>query len=212
MAKVKKTILELYMQWVLEHGSEPENVYKFCNENKLTETEFYQEYGSLKAVEKKVFTTFFEKTMEMLEKNEEYIQYDSREKLLSFYYTFFEMLTANRSYVLAILPKSIKEFNKLEQLKGLREHFSNYSKNIFAEQIKSEAKRVEKFKSSTFQEAAWAQLLLVMRFWVNDESAGFEKTDIFIEKAIKATFDLVENTPIKSVLDLGKFLYKETIA
>ncbi|KPM49349.1 TetR family transcriptional regulator C-terminal domain-containing protein [Jiulongibacter sediminis] len=212
MAKTKKSILELYMQWVLEHGSEPESVYKFCKENKLTETEFYQEYGSLKAVEKKVFTTFFEKTIELLEKNEEYQQYDSREKLLSFYYTFFEILTANRSYVLAALPKNIKEFNKLEQLKGLREHFSNYTQEIFAEQIKSEAKRLEKFKSNTFQEAAWAQLLVVMRFWVNDESAGFEKTDIFIEKAIMATFDLVENTPIKSVLDLGKFLYKEAIA
>ncbi|MGR3809239.1 TetR family transcriptional regulator C-terminal domain-containing protein [Jiulongibacter sp. NS-SX5] len=212
MAKQKKSILEAYMHSVLENGKEPENVYKFCSENGFKEPDFYQEYGSLEAVKKSVFTTFFHKTRELLEKNEEYHTYDSREKLLSFYYTFFELLTANRSYVLAVLPSNIKEFNKLEQLKGLREAFNDFSKDIFSKHIESEAERLEKFKAGTFQEAAWAQLLIVMRFWVNDESAGFEKTDIFIEKAIKATFDLVENTPIKSVLDLGKFLFKEATA
>ncbi len=207
----KKTILELYMNWVLENGKAPENVYLFCKHNKLTESKFYDEYGSLKAVEKTVFTTFFIRTKELLDKNAEYLEYEPREKLLSFYYTFFEMLTANRSYVLAALPKNIKEFNKLEQLKGLREHFKNYANEIFAKQISSEAKRLEKFKSESFQDAAWAQLLVVMRFWVNDESAGFEKTDIFIEKSMKATFDLVENTPIQSIIDLGKFLFKEAM-
>jgi translation initiation factor IF-3 len=52
-------------------------------------------------------------------------------------------------------------------------------------------------------------LLVLMKFWMEDKSTGFEKTDIFIEKAVKATFDLIENTPVQSLIDLGKFLYKE---
>jgi len=48
-----------------------------------------------------------------------------------------------------------------------------------------------------------------MKFWIEDDSAGFEKTDILIEKSINTSFALMDNTVLKSVFDLGKFLYKE---
>jgi hypothetical protein len=48
-----------------------------------------------------------------------------------------------------------------------------------------------------------------MRFWLDDSSASFEKTDIFIEKAVNASFDLIDIKPLKTVIDLGKFLFKE---
>ena len=212
MAKVKKSIIDLYMNWVLEKGGAPENVYLFAKENKMTEAEFYAEFGSIKAIEKQVFAEFFKKTLELLEANEAYMAYQPQEKLLSFYFTFFEMLTANRSYVMAALPSDFKSLDKLEQLKSLRTHFLTYAEEIFAPQIKTDIEKLQKIKSRSFKEAAWAQLLLTMRFWMKDESAGFEKTDIFIEKSIKATFDLVDTTPLNSVIDLGKFLFKEAMA
>jgi ubiquinone biosynthesis protein COQ9 len=52
-------------------------------------------------------------------------------------------------------------------------------------------------------------LLIVLKFWIHDESSNFEKTDVFIEKSIKASFDIRQITPIKSVIDLAKFLWKE---
>lgn len=212
MAKTKKSIIDLYMNWVLEHGSAPENIYLFCKENKMEESDFYAEYASFKAVEKAVFAAFFQKTLEMLHANEAYKTYAPKEQLLSFYFTFFELLTANRSYVLQSLPNSAVEFDKLSKLQDLRIHFKAYAKEIFNEYISTDVKRLEKIKATTFQEASWAQLLFIMRFWVKDESPSFEKTDIFIEKAINATFELADNPPLKSVIDLGKFLYKEAIS
>jgi hypothetical protein len=50
-----------------------------------------------------------------------------------------------------------------------------------------------------------------MKFWLDDTSPSFEKTDIFIEKSVKASFDLIDTTPLKSIIDFGKFLYKEKI-
>ncbi len=46
---------------------------------------------------------------------------------------------------------------------------------------------------------------------MDDTSASFEKTDVFIEKSVRASFDLIDTTPLKSLVDLGKFLYKEKI-
>jgi hypothetical protein len=44
---------------------------------------------------------------------------------------------------------------------------------------------------------------------MEDTSAAFEKTDIFIEKSVNTSFDVLNITPLKSVLDFGKFLFKE---
>jgi hypothetical protein len=44
---------------------------------------------------------------------------------------------------------------------------------------------------------------------MDDSSSSFEKTDIFIEKSLKTSFDLIDTTPLKSIIDFGKFLYKE---
>ena len=68
---------------------------------------------------------------------------------------------------------------------------------------------LDRIKDRTIREGAWTQLLMTMQFWVKDTSAGFEKTDIFIEKSVKASFDLLDITPVKSLIDLGKFIYKE---
>ena len=52
-------------------------------------------------------------------------------------------------------------------------------------------------------------MLLLLKYWMVDNSAGFEKTDIAIEKSVKAIFDVFETTPLESVIDLGKFLFKD---
>jgi hypothetical protein len=54
--------------------------------------------------------------------------------------------------------------------------------------------------------------MLTLKFWLDDTSKSFEKTDIFIEKSINASFDLINISPLKSVVDLGKFLIKEKIS
>ena len=77
-------------------------------------------------------------------------------------------------------------------------------------QIKN--KQLEQLKDSVVQETYWIQLMLTLKFWLDDTSTSFEKTDIFIEKSINASFDLINISPLRSVVDLGKFLIKEKIS
>jgi hypothetical protein len=62
---------------------------------------------------------FTEKTIDLLHKNKEYEMYDMRSKMLSFYFTFFEILTANRSYVVMVLKtqQSIKKISAFIRFK-----------------------------------------------------------------------------------------------
>ena len=131
--------------------------------------------------------------------------------MLSFYYTFFENLTANRSYVVHALAGNKNQLKSLAALTELKKSFSEYIEILNIKTIDFKEERLEKIQTRSLKETAWLQLLVTMKFWLEDTSSSFEKTDIFIEKSVKASFDLIDTTPLKSIIDFGKFLFKEKI-
>lgn len=205
----KDNLISWYMEFVLENNHQPKSVFSFAKENNFEESDFYKSYGSFEAIEESIFSEFFNNTIKILAKSEEYPDYDARNKLLSFYFTFFEMLTANRSYVVYALKG--KDLKKLKNLKHLGKDFKTYVKNIGIEKIDLKEERLEKIQDKGIEESSWLHLLITMKFWLDDTSASFEKTDIFIEKSINARFDLMDIKPLKSIIDFGKFILKEKV-
>lgn len=205
----KQSIISLYMDYVLDHGENPKTVYAFSKLNNFDEKDFYAYFSSFEAIEKGVFEAFFSNSIEVLEKSEDYQIFDARNKLLSFYYTFFENLTANRSYVNYVLNKYKNDLKGLKILSGLKNHFTAYINGLGIQMLDIKQEQFEKIQENALKESAWLQLLITMKFWLDDTSASFEKTDIFIEKSVNTTFDVLDIAPLKSVLDLGKFLFKE---
>jgi hypothetical protein len=202
-------IISMYMDFVLENNAKPSSVYAFSKENNFEETQFYKYFGSFEAVEKSIFNAFYENTITALEKSNDYQTFDARNKLLSFYFTFFENLTANRSYVSAALKTDTMQLKKLNSLSELKNSFTSYINSLEIETIDLKQKKIVQLQQKSIEESAWIQLLITIKFWLNDSSASFEKTDIFIEKSVNTSFDLIDSTPLKSIIDLGKFLYKE---
>jgi hypothetical protein len=56
------------------------------------------------------------------------------------------------------------------------------------------------------------QLGFLIKFWIEDSSADFEKTDQAIEKSVQTAFDVFDNTPLSALVDFAKFLWKEKFA
>lgn len=213
MAKKKiiiaKDIISNYMDYVLEHGEQPKSVYSFAKANNFEESKFYEFFGSFEVLEKHVFKVFFDNTINVLNQSDDYQSFDARNKLLSFYFTFFENLTANRSYVIYTLHKHKNSMKGLQLLSELKNNFTRYIDNLDIETLIIKEERIDKIQQKALQETAWFQLLLTMKFWMDDISPSFEKTDIFIEKSVKTSFDVLNVTPLKSVIDFGKFIFKE---
>ncbi len=215
MAK-KKTISEndiisFFMDYVLEHNEVPRSVYAFAKANNFEESIFYEYFGSFKAIETEVFKTFFDNTISILQKSEEFQSYDARNKLLSFYYTFFENLTANRSYVIYALHQHKNNMKGLSLLSELKKGFTDFIDSLDIEMITIKQEQIDKIQTRALLESAWLQLVLTMKFWIDDTSASFEKTDIFIEKSVNTSFDVLNVAPLKSMIDLGKFIFREKI-
>ncbi|WP_064966643.1 TetR family transcriptional regulator C-terminal domain-containing protein [Tenacibaculum ovolyticum] len=201
-------IVELYMNSVLISGK-PSSIYSFAEDNNFEESEFYKHYSSFESLEKSIFAIFAKETIHLLHKTEAYKEYSSKDKLLSFYFTFFELLTANRSYVLFQFKDVKSNLSKLSVLKKLRTEFIHFVSGISLEKIDFKNDKVNEIQDKTISEGYWIQLLMVLKFWIDDESSNFEKTDVFIEKSVKASFDIQQIAPVKSVIDLAKFLWKE---
>jgi hypothetical protein len=207
----KEDIVSMYMNDVLEKGQKPKSVYHFAKENDFTEAEFYAFFGTLEGLEKEIFRLFLVNTIDLLHKNSDYQEYDMKNKMLSFYFTFFEILTANRSYVLQALKLDKNPIKNLVQLTSLRESFKEYVAEILTDDYRLEQEKVQKIQEKAIQESAWLQLMMTIKFWMDDESAAFEKTDIFIEKSVNASFELMNVAPMNHLIDFGKFLFKEKI-
>ncbi|GAB5563793.1 MAG: TetR family transcriptional regulator C-terminal domain-containing protein [Winogradskyella sp.] len=213
MAKKKNTtqndIVSLYMDYVLTHNQRPKTVYAFAKENKFEEQKFYEFFTSFDVLEQSIFQIFFDNTIELLNKSEDYQNFEAKDKLLSFYYTFFEMLSANRSYVVYAAgdKQSMVTFNKITG--KLKCSFNKYIKHLNIDTLDLRQDQLEKLKNRGISESFWFQMVLIFNFWMKDTSSSFEKTDLFIEKSVRASFDLLDTTPLNSLIDFGKFLFKE---
>jgi len=207
----KDNIISWYMEFVLENNHQPKSVFSFAKENNFEEADFYKFYGSFETIEDAIFSEFFHHTTLILKKSEYYKNYDARNKLLSFYFTFFEILSANRSYVVYALKSVKKDLKKLKSLKTLKTEYTKYIEELNINRIELKQETLEKIQNTSIKESSWVHLMITMKFWLDDISPSFEKTDIFIEKSINARFDLMDIKPLKSIIDFGKFILKEKV-
>ena len=205
----KDKIITSYTKMILEESKKPNSIYHFCQYLKIEEIQFYQFFSSFEHLEESVFESFFENTLNLLSKSKEYNDYDAKTKVLSFYFTFFEQLTANRSLVIFLLSNEKNKLENLKKLSGLRTHFKNYIDSLGIETINIPQEKIQKIQQKSISEIAWLQMLMTLKFWMDDKSPSFEKTDIFIEKSVHASFDMLDITPLKNIIDFGKFLWKE---
>lgn len=203
-------IISYYMNDVLEDNHNIKNVYVFCKNNQIDEADFYSFYGSLNDVKESIWVKFFENAVTTIEKDENYFSYTNKNKLLTLYFTMFEILTLNRSYVVYSLEENKEGMKNVKQLKQLRNRLKDFVVDIMETSTSENENKVAKIAQPVFSEGAWIQFLFILKFWLDDKSRGFEKTDIIIEKSVNTVVDLLDTKPLENLIDLGKFLWKES--
>lgn len=204
-----QTIAKAYMNAVLNNGSAPKSVHAFCKENGLEETDFFNAFGSFTYLEKKIWSMFYDHTLDNLHKSDIYESLTSKDKLLTFYFTFFEVLTANRSYILQRLEGQMKDLEQWSQLSLLRKSILTFAEGLIQDDNANKTFKINRRPEKIFSEATWIQTLFILKFWLKDGSPGFEKTDLVIEKSVRVVFDVFDSSTLDSLLDFGKFLWKE---
>jgi len=204
------SIRSAYIDYLLTNGHRPASVFLFAKKLKLTEVAFYEQFNSFEQLESAIWLQFFEQARSTAEAEALYAQYSVREKLLSFYYTWIEVLKANRSFVLMtqaqVRQTGLRQARRIGA--AFRRSFENYVTDLLLEGRESKEVAQRPFVIDRYPALFFGQALFVLNFWINDTSKGFEKTDSAIEKAVNTSFDLIGTSALDSVLDFAKFIYQ----
>jgi AcrR family transcriptional regulator len=208
----KAKIREAYIDYLLENGHEPASVYKFMKMLKMKEGTFYDYYSSFSVIEKDIWKDYFDQTIERIKGESVFNEYAVREKLLAFYYTWIEVLKDNRSYVTYSanqIERRGLSWKNTSFLKPFKSGFLDFVNDLLAEAKETEEIVDRPIIGSQYDDGLWQQLLFVLKFWVDDDSQGFERTDEAIEKAVNLSFDLMSRSAIDAAVDFARFLYQK---
>ena len=195
-----------YIDFVLTHDEKPKSVYAFVKKLKITEADFYAFYASFESIEKNIWFELTFQTITEIQTQELWEQYSSREKMLSFFYSYVELLKTQRSFVIYSLKNHTRRLSTPEVLSGVKPIFENFAAQLIEEGLASGELADRKFLSKRYKDALWIQYAFILNFWIEDNSNGFEKTDEAIERGIQVTFDLFQRSPIDHLFEYGKFL------
>ena len=210
----QQKILELYSNYVLRNNKKPLNVFTFCEDHEISETDFYFYYANFEKLESDYLRFFMEETLRLIAEEENYHQQNAKHKMLSFYYTFFEQLTMNRSLVIYLLESDKNNLQSVKKLLPLKRDFQLFIRSLeisepMMENTTESMAKIERLKNKGIEELYLGHFMATLKFWLDDTSSNFEKTDIFIEKSVDTSFEFLEVKPLKKLVDLGKFLFKE---
>jgi len=201
-------IQKAYREHLLTHGARPVSVYKFCLDAGFTEQEFYDHFGSFEGLERFIWKDFIDKTTGRLLADEAFTGFTAREKILAFYYTLLEELRAHRSFIL-LESHTLRRLELTPSfLKDFKTAFETFIEDILTQGKTSGEVATRPYLDKRYPQLFWLHLGLVLQFWKEDSSAGFEKTDAMIEKSVNLAFDLIGKGAVDSALDFAKFMYQ----
>lgn len=200
---------EAFIEYMLENGKEPVSVFHFMKTLKMKEAPFYDCFPNFTALQKSIWKNFATETIDRLHAEAAYENYSGREKLLAFYFTLAEVLKTQKSYV----DMSIAHFPKLNNhppmLEGFRLTFLDYIAKLLGESTESGEITERPILSERYRDLLWMHLLFILKYWTEDTSEAFEKTDAAIEKSVNLAFDLMGKSVVDSAFDFAKFLFEK---
>lgn len=207
----KEKMLKGYMDFELLKGRTPYSVLELTKELNIEESSFYNEFPNLEKLRQAIPLLAIKKTLTRLDEDDQYAEFNAREKLLSLYFSLFEEFQADRSYYL-FKYSDIKEATT--GFKDWDSFFSLMKGRI--DEILNEAKNSDEIKDRPYIGEHYSKgyhlvFSYLFRVWIKDDSEGFSTTDAAIEKSVNLSFDMLGVSPLDSLIDFGKFVMKTKV-
>lgn len=199
-------LIEAYKRLSLEKGTLPVSRMEIATAAELDIVAFEATFSSLEALQEAVWVEYLRTTLETLENSDEYAQYSVREKMLAYYYTFFEILGKDHEFVRMFAPKlGIWNYNPTF-LKGFKHAFLIFVNELLNEGIESGEIAERMMLGDEYAGWHWPQMLFLLNKWITDESSSHTISDQAVEKAVNLGFDIMGRNLFDSAFDFAKFM------
>lgn len=206
-AITKKIIQKGFQEYLLSEGKPPETVRILTNFLKISDEDFFKHYGSLNTIESSIWKDYYQKSLDVLQKDSDFEHMSGQEKHLSFLYTLLEVIKSDRSYILHRLGSGFPNLSLKYVMSTRRIVADAPIKWVAPPSFVPEKGR--ELAESGYKTMLWKHSLSMIHFWIKDDSGSAEDTDAFIEKSTRTLFDLGHIPAMESVIDLGKFFLQK---
>jgi len=203
--EIRTRIVEAYAHHLREHGKPPESVYRFAQSLDLNERDFFEQFASFDAIEGVLWQELVERVANSVSAGPEWASFSARQRLLAFYFGFVEEALNWRSLLLLHLGK-IGPLARPAYLRGMESSFKAFASEVLQHGLASGELAPRGRLEATYPEALYVHFRGLIDFNLKDESAGYERTDAFVEKTVNLAFDLLRPHAIDSAFDLIRFL------
>ncbi|MCS7189514.1 MAG: hypothetical protein RMJ66_00460 [Bacteroidia bacterium] len=194
---LESKIVELYKQLVVEGKIKGMSVFSFCKMLEISEADFYKHFASLDAIGRKVWTTYAEEVISTLKNSDTYASYSAREKILAYFFTFFEHVVKDRSFI-------GRTYQSFGLLRGYQRKFRSHMAEVIQEGVianEIQSRHLE----NLYLDVLWGIHWGLIRFWMNDESEGFQDTEKAIETYLRVPLELMGQNVLDSAYEALRF-------
>lgn len=190
-------IIDLYKQLVVEDKIKGMSVYSFCKALDISEADFYKYFASLEAVGRKVWTTYADEVIAALRGSETYQNYTAREKILAYFFTFFEIAVKDRSFI-------SKTYISFSLLRGYQRKFRSHMAEVIQEGVIADEIQ-SRHLENLYLDVLWGLHWGLIQFWLSDESEGFQDTEKAIETYLRIPLELMGQNVLDSAYEAIRF-------
>lgn len=204
----KDQIIAQYLDYLDEAERAPVWVYKFADAKQVSKEDFYGYFEDINQLEREIWSMQLNSTLQVLSDDPGFPGYTTREKLLAFYFTLFELLNENGHAFVLMLNRSLIPVVTPGTLKEFKQGFLKFVQELTNDGIKTGEIENRPLIVSYYRDALWFQCLFLLRFWKNDQSSGHTGTDEAVERSVNLMFDLLGYNPVDSAMGFTRFMYR----
>lgn len=201
----RQRILDAFAEYLRENAQPPLSVYRFTKDLGLSESDFFHEFPSLESVESAWWSALITKVVEAVESGDEWNGFSARQRLLTFFFAWFEEVLSVRSLIL-LRFKPLGVFKNDPALKSFNQTYRDFARKVIEHGVASGEIAGRGKLTNLYPDALLTTFRSLIDFNIKDESPRFERTDAFIEKSVHLAFELIRTQAIDSAVDLVRFL------
>ncbi|MFT5617377.1 MAG: hypothetical protein ACI85I_000596 [Arenicella sp.] len=212
MEALETKIRDEYVSFVSENHKRPHSIAQFMESLEGSTPDFHRYFQDFHELDKVIWKGYFEQTLQEIYKTEQELiesgqtPYDAEEKLKSVFYFLVEILKHEKDYVTFSFKNADNKVFTPSFLTFFQKNFEHFAQELILQGTDSNVIASRPIISDYYDNLIWGQILSILRYWVQDESPEFEKTDVAIEKGVTFVFDIMRRNVFDSTFDFVKFL------
>jgi len=206
--KTKAKILASAVDLIIEKGFKNASMREMAKNAGVSNPTIYNYFPTKEKILYAYIEQKHKETAQILQEIEDFNTYTLREQLQALIETELELYLEDREFILQISDMVFKSAGlKLESLYGNNGIFLDMVQDIL--EIAIEAEEITKPPFEEYlPKLFWDYYIMVVAYWVKDDSDSFENTTQFIDHSLGVIEALLQSTIMNKAHDLGMFLFK----